>query len=68
MSFVTLLTFLENVVVKIQLTSFVCTGVTASEASTPRFRSLLSELKMRVACPELLGASVCSSSRLLIVR
>ena len=59
--------FLKNVVRKSQFTSRDWIGEMVSDASMPRFRSLLSELKIRVSCPEL-GASVCSSSRSLMLR
>ena len=47
MSSVILLRLAKKVVRKSQFTSWLCTGCTVSEASMPRFRSVLSELKIR---------------------
>ena len=50
-SWVILLRLAKNVVRKSQFTSWLWIGETVSAASTPRFRSLLSELKIRLSCP-----------------
>ena len=47
-SWVILLRLAKNVVRKTQFTSWLCTGDSVSDASTPRFRSVLSELKISV--------------------
>ncbi len=57
----------KKVVRSSQLMFWLCTGDTLSEASTPRFLSRPSELKIRVSCPRL-GAMVACRIRLVIIR